>query len=193
MKRTVQSLSLSLLTALLFSGSVSAAPALPLDPTDPAVQKVTDQASRMSETNQQVASYYQKSRYRTLDAVHSSEAKAEEGGLVFEVKEIRVTPSKFLSAEEIRRAIHFKGAGPATVKELTDMCASTVFMLMPSVDAMSLLRLPSRLLIRNTRRHIVGRLSISAHRRASRSLCSCRSVSSAGRLASDMSVYVALW
>lgn len=122
MKRTIQSLSLSLLTALLFSGSVSAA--LPqLDPTDPAVQKVTDQASRMSETNQQVASYYQKSRYRTLDAVHSSEAKAEEGGLVFEVKEIRVTPSKFLSAEEIRRAIHFKGAGPATVKELTDMVA----------------------------------------------------------------------
>ena len=124
MKRTIQSLSLSLLTALLFSGSVSAAPALlQLDPTDPAVQKVTDQASRMSETNQQVASYYQKSRYRTLDAVHSSEAKAEEGGLVFEVKEIRVTPSKFLSAEEIRRAIHFKGAGPATVKELTDMVA----------------------------------------------------------------------
>ena len=33
MKRTIQSLSLSLLTALLFSGSVSAAPALPqLDP-----------------------------------------------------------------------------------------------------------------------------------------------------------------
>ena len=124
MKRTIQSLSLSLLTALLFSGSVSAAPALPqLDPRDPAVQKVTDQASRMSETNQQVASYYQKSRYRTLDAVHSSEAKAEEGGLVFEVKEIRVTPSKFLSTEEIRRAIHFKGAGPATVKELTDMVA----------------------------------------------------------------------
>lgn len=124
MKRTIQSLSLSLLTALLFSGSVSAAPALPqLNPTDPAVQKVTDQASRMSETNQQVVSYYQKSRYRTLDAVHSSEAKAEEGGLVFEVKEIRVTPSKFLSAEEIRRAIHFKGAGPATVKELTDMVA----------------------------------------------------------------------
>lgn len=93
MKRTIQSLSLSLLTALLFSGSVSAAPApAQLDPTDPAVQKVTDQASRMSETNQQVASYYQKSRYRTLDAVHSSEAKAEEGGLVFEVKEIRVTP-----------------------------------------------------------------------------------------------------
>ena len=51
MKRTIQSLSLSLLTALLFSGSVSAAPAK-LDPTDPAVQKVTDQASRMSETNQ---------------------------------------------------------------------------------------------------------------------------------------------
>ena len=124
MKRTIQSLSLSLLTALLFSGSVSAAPALPqLNPKDPAVQKVTDQASRMSETNQQVASYYQKSRYRTLDAVHSSEAKAEEGGLVFEVKEIRVTPSKFLSAEEIRKAIHFKGAGPATVKELTDMVA----------------------------------------------------------------------
>ena len=122
MKRTIQSLSLSLLTALLFSGSVSAAPAQ-LDPRDPAVQKVTDQASRMSETNQQVASYYQKSRYRTLDAVHSSEAKAEEGGLVFEVKEIRVTPSKFLSAEEIRRAIHFKGAGPATVKELTNMVA----------------------------------------------------------------------
>lgn len=122
MKRTIQSISLSLLTALLFSGSVSAA--LPqLDPTDPAVQKVTNQASRMSETNQQVASYYQKSRYRTLDAVHSSEAKAEEGGLVFDVKEIRVTPSKFLSAEEIRRAIHFKGAGPATVKELTDMVA----------------------------------------------------------------------
>lgn len=121
MKRTIQSLSLSLLTALLFSGSVSAAPALPQ--LDPAVQKVMDQASRMSETNQQVASYYQKSRYRTLDAVHSSEAKAEEGGLVFEVKEIRVTPSKFLSAEEIRRAIHFKGAGPATVKELTDMVA----------------------------------------------------------------------
>lgn len=122
MKRTIQSLSLSLLTALLFSGNVSAAP-VQLDPTDPTVQKVTDQASRMSETNQQVASYYQKSRYRTLDAVHSSEAKAEEGGLVFEVKEIRVTPSKFLSAEEIRRAIHFKGAGPATVKELTDMVA----------------------------------------------------------------------
>ena len=122
MKRTIQSLSLSLLTALLFSGSVSAAPAQ-LDPKDPAVQKVTDQVSRMSETNQQVASYYQKSRYRTLDAVHSSEAKAEEGGLVFEVKEIRVTPSKFLSAEEIRKAIHFKGAGPATVKELTDMVA----------------------------------------------------------------------
>ena len=124
MKRTIQSLSLSLLTALLFSGSVSAAPALPqLNPKDPAVQKVTDQASRMSETNQQVASYYQKSRYRTLDAVHSSEAEAEKGGLVFEVKEIRVTPSKFLSAEEIRKAIHFKGAGPATVKELTDMVA----------------------------------------------------------------------
>ncbi len=124
MKRTIQSLSLSLLTAILFSGSVSAAPVLPqLDPKDPAVQKVTDQASRMSETNQQVASYYQKSRYRTLDAVHSSEAEAEKGGLVFEVKEIRVTPSKFLSAEEIRKAIHFKGAGPATVKELTDMVA----------------------------------------------------------------------
>lgn len=56
MKRTIQSLSLGLLTALLFSGSVSAAP--PLDPKDPVVQKVTDQASRMSETNQQVASYY---------------------------------------------------------------------------------------------------------------------------------------
>ena len=53
MKRTIQSLSLSLLIALLFSGSVSAAPApAKLDPTDPAVQKVTDQASRMSETNQ---------------------------------------------------------------------------------------------------------------------------------------------
>lgn len=52
MKRTIQSLSLSLLTALLFSGSVSAAPVLPqLDPKGPAVQKVTDQASRMSETN----------------------------------------------------------------------------------------------------------------------------------------------
>lgn len=124
MKRTMQSLSLGLLTAFLCLGSASAAPALPqLDPTDPSVQRVTDQASRMSETNQQVASYYQKSRYRTLDALHSSEAKAEEGGLVFEVKEIRVTPSKFLSAEEIREAIHFKGEGPATVKELTDMVA----------------------------------------------------------------------
>lgn len=55
----------------------------------------------------------------TVTPLQAEEEKNSE--LSFEVKEIRVSKSKLLSAEEITKAIHFKGPGPHTVAELQDM------------------------------------------------------------------------
>ena len=91
------------------------------------VQAISQRAERTTEDYQQVASYYKYSRYKETaqkgSAVKTVQAERpkESGELSFEVKEIRVTPSKLLSTEEIRKAIHFKGAGPMTVTELQDM------------------------------------------------------------------------
>ena len=93
----------------------------------PSAQAISQRAERTTEDYQNVASYYKYSRYKETaqkgSAVKTVQAERpkESGELSFEVKEIRVTPSKLLSTEEIRKAIHFKGAGPMTVTELQDM------------------------------------------------------------------------
>lgn len=56
------------------------------------------------------------------------------------------------------------------------ICASTVFVEMPKVSAMSLYDIPSRLLMMNTFLHVGGRLSMASHNRASRSQRSCMSL-----------------
>lgn len=48
-------------------------------------------------------------------------AEEEEGEISFEVKEIRVSKSRLLTAEEIKKAIHFKGPGQHRIGELRDM------------------------------------------------------------------------
>ncbi len=92
-----------------------------------AAKVISNRAQRSTEDYQNVASYYKYSRYRDIVqpkndvTVETKQAEEEKGELSFEVKEIRVTPSKLLSQEEIVKAIHFKGAGTMTVSELQAM------------------------------------------------------------------------
>lgn len=93
----------------------------------PSAQTISQRAERTTEDYQNVASYYKYSRYKETvnqgNPVKSMQLRQEKenGELSFEVKEIRVTPSKLLSQEEILKAVHFKGAGMMTVQELQDM------------------------------------------------------------------------
>ena len=106
-------------SALGISLPVSAAPAVPAT-----ARPVVAQAERTSERNQGLQNYYKYSRYKETRAagdavtVQKEDAPQEEEGISFDVKEIRVTQSNLLTAEEIRRAVHFKGPGTMTVAEL---------------------------------------------------------------------------
>lgn len=122
MKLTYTSGLLGLAGALLLTHTISAAPAVVPEAADPVVQ----QAARTSDANQAKAAYYKYSRYQEIKKnaqplSFGTQEKEKETGISFEVTEIRVTPSKLLTAEEIRKAVHFKGAGNTTVAELTAM------------------------------------------------------------------------
>lgn len=90
----------------------------------PAADQTAAQAARTAERNRELQNYYKYSRYQDVrekgDALTVQEEKpaVEEGELSFEVKEIRLTRSELLTADEIRKAVHFKGPGPMTVAEL---------------------------------------------------------------------------
>lgn len=108
-------------TLLLTNGIQAANPVVPAA-TDPVVQ----QAVRTNEANQAKAAYYKYSRYQEMQKqsqpLSFGNPKAEnEGDVSFEVKEIRVTSSRLLTAEEIRKAVHFPGAGSMTVRDLSAM------------------------------------------------------------------------
>ncbi len=122
MKLTYTSGLLGLAGALLLTHTISAAPAVVPEAADPVVQ----QAARTSDANQAKAAYYKYSRYQEIKKnaqplSFGTQETEKETGISFEVTEIRVTPSKLLTAEEIRKAVHFKGAGNTTVAELTAM------------------------------------------------------------------------
>ncbi len=109
------------LMALGFAGMVSAAD-VP-SPRDPVVQR----AERTSEANRTMASYYRYSRYEDEKAkeqpltVAKEETKKEDKEISFEVKEIRVSPSKILSDEEITKAVDFQEEGTMTLSDLNAM------------------------------------------------------------------------
>ncbi len=68
--------------------------------------------------------YSQSEEKREKAAPLTVAAPAEEEGsgeISFDVKEIRVSKSKLLTTEEIKKAIHFKGPGLHTVSELREM------------------------------------------------------------------------
>lgn len=122
MKLTYTSGLLGLAGALLLTHTISAAPAVVPEAADPVVQ----QAARTSDANQAKAAYYKYSRYQEIKKnaqplSFGTQEKEKETGISFEVTEIRVTPSKLLTAEEVRKAVHFPGAGYMTVNDLSMM------------------------------------------------------------------------
>lgn len=113
---------LGLVGTFLLANTIYAADTVAPAATDPVVQ----QAARTNEANQAKAAYYKYSRYQEMQKKSQplSFGKAEtenETGISFEVTEIRVTPSKLLTAEEVRKAVHFPGAGYMTVNDLSMM------------------------------------------------------------------------
>ncbi len=109
--------------ALGLTGMVSAAEV----PTarDPVVQR----AERTTEANRTMASYYRYSRYEDEKAkeqpltVEKAEAAKEDKEISFLVKEIRVSPSKILSDEEITKAVDFQEETTMTLADLNAMVA----------------------------------------------------------------------
>ena len=120
---------LSLLLLSILTGGMASADSLTNGKTDvpPEMNRISNRAQRSTDDYQNALSYYKYSRYRNIAqpqndiSVETKKEESEKGELQFEVKEIRVTPSKLLSQEDIVKAIHFKGAGPMTVTELNDM------------------------------------------------------------------------
>ena len=120
---------LSLLLLSTLTGGMASADSLTNGKTDvpPEMNRISNRAQRSTDDYQNALSYYKYSRYRNITqpqndiSVETKKEESEKGELQFEVKEIRVTPSKLLSQEDIVKAIHFKGAGPMTVTELNDM------------------------------------------------------------------------
>lgn len=120
---------LSLLLLSILTGGMASADSLTNGKTDvpPEMNRISNRAQRSTDDYQNALSYYKYSRYRNITqpqndiSVETKKEESEKGELQFEVKEIRVTPSKLLSQEDIVKAIHFKGAGPMTVTELNDM------------------------------------------------------------------------
>ena len=107
-------------------GMASAAPAPTVDvpsPRDPVVQR----AERTADESHTMASYYRYSRYENGKAkeqplkVEKEETVKEEKEVSFEVKEIRVSPSKILTDEEITKAVDFQEEGTMTLKDLNAM------------------------------------------------------------------------
>lgn len=91
-------------------------------------QSLVDQVARTTERDQKLASYYKYSQYRDFTPKKTEvavETERQEGAgketLQFDVKEIRVTQSELLTADEIRKAVHFKGPGLMTVAELQEI------------------------------------------------------------------------
>ena len=101
-------------------------PADAVDVPDAAIQ-LGQKMERVMDEQQQTLAYHkysQSEEKREKAAPLTVAPPAEEerdGELSFEVKEIRVSKSKILSTEEIQKAIHFKGPGLHTLKELRDM------------------------------------------------------------------------
>ena len=120
---------LSLLLLSFLTGGIASADSITDVRTDVKAEmnKISNRAQRSTEDYQNSLSYYKYSRYKNVTqpksdiSVETKKEESEAGELQFEVKEIRVTPSKLLSPEDIVKAIHFKGAGPMTVTELNDM------------------------------------------------------------------------
>ena len=113
---------LGLVGTFLLANAAQAANTVVPESTDPVVQ----QAARTNEANQAKAAYYKYSRYqegqKKSQPLSFGKSETEnETGVSFEVKEIRVTSSHLLTAEEIRKAVHFPGAGYMTVQDLSAM------------------------------------------------------------------------
>ena len=112
MKRTIQSLSLSLLTALLFFRQRERCAGTAAARSDGSGGVEGDGSGVAHERDEPAGGVVLPEEPLPHAGCRAFfGAKAEEGGLVFEVKEIRVTPSKFLSAEEIRRPSISKAQG----------------------------------------------------------------------------------
>ena len=92
-----------------------------------AADAAVQQAVRTTEDQQAMLAYYKYSRDAEINekakplVVREKKAESVAPELSFEVKEIRVTPSKLLTDEEIEKAVHFKGAGVSNVAELRAM------------------------------------------------------------------------
>ena len=105
--------------AMLSAATAAAAPA--------DISTVGSRAERATEDQQAMTSYYKYSRDMEISekakplVVQSSKVESTDPELSFEVKEVRVSKSKILTDEEIKKAVHFKGAGTTNVAELRAM------------------------------------------------------------------------
>lgn len=120
MKRTT---SLTILSALIMGSFMGTALAAPGNIPDTLANKV-DFASQQLKDDATLRSYYEASKYKdelpqSTDIKYDKELVApQESVLNFEVKELRVTKSELLTADELRSAIQFVGAKTMSVKEL---------------------------------------------------------------------------
>ncbi len=112
---------------ILFFGAGLSAGACEAADVPTAAESVIQQAARTTEDQQAMLAYYKYSRDTEISekarplVVREKKAESVDPELSFEVKEIRVTPSKLLTDEEIEKAVHFKGAGVSNVAELRAM------------------------------------------------------------------------
>lgn len=93
----------------------------------PALGTVLNRAERTTERDRELRTYYgseRRSAYTKKESPLSYEEAKDSrptDELSFQVNEIKVTPSSYVSPKEIEKAIHFKGPGAYTVTDLNDM------------------------------------------------------------------------
>ena len=111
----------TLVTGFLLLGT----PLVALAASDDNVQ--FDFASKRLESDAQLRSYYEYSRYndalptKTEVNVHKEKVEKQQSELQFLVKEIRVTKSSLLNAEELREALRFQGESTMSVSQLQEI------------------------------------------------------------------------
>ncbi len=128
MKKKIQAALLMTLLGLSVVGESAFAaevPAADIPEAAFALGRRTEQAvegqRRMVEYHRHTAGEEKREKADPLTVEAPKAAAEAEGELSFDVKEIRVTKSKLLSDEEIKKAIHFKGPGETNISELRAM------------------------------------------------------------------------
>ena len=111
----------NIVTGFLLLGTPLVACAAPIDNTQ------LDFASKKLESDAQLRSYYEYSRYndalpaKTEVNVHKEKVEKQQSELQFLVKEIRVTKSSLLTTEELKNALQFAGEATMSVSQLQEI------------------------------------------------------------------------